>query len=160
MKLFYIGILISALTIQACSVVEGDFVEQDNSTDLTFDNVFPTSSIDANNILRGDVTKSWETSAFTIESANGFQTCRLDDQIVLDADGTYAYDGGSVLCGAEDNEKNRSGSWTLDVDARLLILDEGTDNEFSLYVESLVESEIVVSTSYRGLAILGKFRSN
>lgn len=161
MKLFYIAaLMISSITFFSCGVVEGDLTEQENSTDLLFEDVFPTSAIDANTILRGNVVKSWETTAFKIESVNGYQECRLDDKISLDGDGTYSYDGGTMLCGAEDNEKVRTGTWTLDVESRILTLDEGEGNEFTLYVESLVESEIVVSTSYYGLAVLGKFTSN
>lgn len=94
MKLFYIAaLMISSITFFSCGVVEGDLTEQENSTDLLFEDVFPTSAIDANTILRGNVVKSWETTAFKIESVNGYQECRLDDKISLDGDGTYSYAG-------------------------------------------------------------------
>jgi hypothetical protein len=154
MKKFQYVLIAACLTIFSCSVVE-DGVEPEEMV-VDFDNAFPSNSADVNNYLRSLNGKSWRATQFTIASMDGFQACRLDDVITLNSDFTYDYDGGTLLCGAEDNQKIKSGTWTIDNDTRMMQFDKGSDHEVEVYIESLTETELVYSTSYLGLAILGK----
>lgn len=144
------------LSASACSVIVEESTDSGVTT-IDFENTFPSSIIDANAFLVGSENRTWTTLAFTIEGVNGFQNCRLDDQIRLNDDHTYAYDGGNMLCGAEDNEKLKSGTWSMDAASRTLTFDEGEDQEAVLYIESLTENEIVISTHYYSWKVVGKF---
>lgn len=150
--------LFCVVALAACSVVvEETTGDIDESSNITFENVFPNSIIDVNAFLLGGDSRTWTTVAFTIEGVNGFQNCRLDDQVQLNADNTYTYDGGSMLCGAEDDQKIKSGSWQLDADARTLTFNPNTEEESVFYVESLTEEQIVVSSHYYNWKVVGKF---
>lgn len=142
--------------VLGCSVVveDGSDIEVSN---ITFENNFPNSVIDVDSYLLGGSTRTWTTVAFTIDGVNGFQNCRLDDQIRLNDDQTYNYDGGGMLCGAEDNQKLKSGSWEVNASFRLITFDRGTDHESVFYIESLTEEEIVVSSHYYSWKVVGKF---
>ncbi|MEO9967534.1 MAG: lipocalin family protein [Reichenbachiella sp.] len=145
--------------LSACSVVVEESIDSsdpDVST-ITFANEYPASSIDANTFLLGGSSRIWQTIAFTIEGVNGFQNCRLDDEIELREDGTYYYDGGEMLCGAEDNQKIKQGEWRLDEESRTLIFDEGAETQTEIYIESLTEEEMVISTHYYQWKVVGKF---
>ncbi|MEO9805823.1 MAG: lipocalin family protein [Reichenbachiella sp.] len=143
--------------ITGCSVVVEEGNDASESNTITFENVFPNSLIDANTYLLGGGNRTWTTVAFTIEGVNGFQNCRLDDEIRLNEDNTYAYDGGTMLCGAEDNQKIKSGTWEIDAPSRTLTFDKGLDHESIMYIESLTSEEIVVSSHYYSWKVVGKF---
>lgn len=143
--------------LTACSVVEENSVGSSDTGTITYENVFPESIIDANAYLLGGESRTWSTVAFTIDGISGFQNCRLDDQVTLLDDNTYRYDGGTMLCGAEDNQKIKTGTWQLDANARLLTFDDGTSEESVFYIESLTNGEIVVSSHYYNYKVVGKF---
>lgn len=151
-----IRLFLLALAISACSVVEVEDIDNENA-EINFDSTFPNSAIDVNAYLLGGESRTWTTLEFTIDGVNGFQNCRLDDQIQLNSDKTYSYDGGDMLCGAEDDQKLKSGIWEVDVDNRILTFDAGTDQEAIFYIESLDAEEIVVRSQYYSWQVLGKF---
>ncbi|WP_420582007.1 lipocalin family protein [Reichenbachiella sp.] len=144
------------LVLCACSVVEEGQMDAENSA-INFDGTYPNSAIDVNAYLLGGESRTWTTLEFTIDGVSGFQNCRLDDQIQLNSDKTYDYDGGDMLCGAEDNVKLKSGTWEVDVDNRMLTFDSGTDHEAIFHIESLNAEEIVVRSQYYSWEVLGKF---
>lgn len=139
-----------------CSVVEVEQSTEERS-DINVDGTFPNSAIDVNEYLLGGSSRTWTTLEFTIDGVEGFQQCRLDDQIVLHEDNTYNYDGGDSLCGAEDDQKLKSGVWAIDVDKRTLTFDGGSAREAVFYIESLTEEAIVVSSHYYSWKVMGKF---
>lgn len=148
--------LLLIMVTTSCSVVEVDGMDSEGNT-ISFEDNFPASAIDVNTYLVGGATRTWVTVAFTIDGVNGFQNCRLDDQIRLNDDLTYSYDGGTTLCGAEDNQKLKSGNWEVNASNRTLTFDKGTDREAVFYIESLDEEEIVVSSHYYSWKVMGKF---
>ncbi|WP_109830439.1 lipocalin family protein [Reichenbachiella versicolor] len=150
-------IIIFIIGITACTVIESP---EEGIEAITFQNIFPTSQSETSSILNSTSNGTWKITGFEMESINGFQSCRMDDLITLKNDGTYDYDGGTKLCGAEDDQLIKSGTWILDYPSRVIIIDQGTENEFSLYIESLTENEAIFSTSYLGLDILGRFQKN
>lgn len=151
---FYI---ICLFIMAACSVVEEDRGDSSGTQTISFENIYPESIIDANAYLLGGASRTWSTVAFTIEGISGFQNCRLDDEITLMDDNTYRYDGGTMLCGAEDNQKIKTGSWDFDEGSRTLTFDRGTTRESVFYIESLTAGEIVVSSYYYNYEVVGKF---
>ncbi|UXX80050.1 lipocalin family protein [Reichenbachiella carrageenanivorans] len=155
MKNYRKYIWICLLVFWGCSVVTED--GEIGTEAFTFDDSFPASAIDAYTYLLGGASRTWITVAFTIDGVNGVQKCRLDDQIVLKDDQTYAYDGGNTLCGAEDDQKTKSGTWLLETSTRTLTFDEGTDRESQFFIESLTDKEIVVSSHYYSWKVMGKF---
>ena len=110
--------------------------------------------------LHGGNTKSWAAQGFTISGISGFQQCRLDDNMVLGEDGTYQYDGGETLCGAEDNQRLKTGTWEIEFDESMLIFNKGTQIEYQVIVSGLDENTIVLDGTYFGLEIRGIYISN
>lgn len=115
----------------------------------------PASMSEFNMLFHGNTEKSWSTISFTIASMEGFQGCRLDDSMIINADGTYAYNGGSQLCGAEDTEENRTGTWRVNDSLDQLTFDEGTERSYNASLDALVQDTLVVSGTYIGLEIRG-----
>lgn len=142
--------------LSACSVVEEGQMDSENS-DIDYDSTFPNSEIDVNAFLLGGESRTWTTLEFTIDGVEGFQNCRLDDQIELKSDNSYNYDGGDMLCGAEDDQKIKSGTWEVNVENQTLTFDKGTDRESVFSIESLDAEEIVVSSQYYSWEVMGKF---
>lgn len=155
----YTLIFLSIISVYACNIVSLDESTStiDNLQSITIVNNFPLNSASLNTILTNQSTKSWTVTGFTIGGSNTFQNCRLGDKIVLNSNGSYSYDGGSQLCGAEDNKKIKSGSWEADFDNRILYFDRGTINEIEVYIETCESSKVIISTRYFGMAILGQF---
>ena len=156
MKLIKKFILVFLGFACSCSVVVEESSDLEVSG-ITFDDSFPNSVIDVNAYLLGGSSRTWTTVGFTIDGVVGFQNCRLDDQIQLHDNQTYDYDGGDMLCQAEDNQKLKSGTWELDASNRRLTFDKGTDTEAVFYIESLTADEIVVSSQYYSWKVMGSF---
>ena len=108
--------------------------------------------------LHGEENKSWEASGFTIAGITGFQDCRLDDQIVLHEDGTYEYNAGNFLCGAEDNQSSRNGTWSLNFSQSSIIFQVG-DDSFEAVVIGLDAEGIVLEGSYAGLPLTAHYQA-
>jgi len=164
-KMAFIGVLTLGAT--SCEVVELDNPEIEaalQSEPEPEEHVIPsTVPMDEAELLQyltdGD-TKSWNAASFTLESIDGFQQCRLDDTFVFDIDGTYVYDGGSTLCGAEDNTATRTGNWVIAMDNLQLTIDQGSPNEFSAEIIGFVENRIALKTAYMGLEVIGVYDAN
>jgi len=150
------------ISFGACDVVSIDsgMLPSESENSIVFEDLYPTSVANAHSVLTGAGSRSWSVSSFTIENISGFQQCRLDDQIVMNTDGSFAYDGGGLLCGAEDSDQLKSGTWSLDYTTRTLTFVPDIGDQIELYVETLTGQEVVFSTSYIGLDILGKLNKN
>ncbi len=99
-------------------------------------------------LLHNDSSKTWAADQFTIEGFSLFQQCRLDDVMTLHNDGTYNYDGGNQLCGAEDDTRLRTGTYTFDVDAATITFDAGTALEATATVVTLEAGTAVLEGQY------------
>lgn len=160
--------LLSVLAIaflSSCSVSDDD--EVSTATDAngnvvnTVDNgiVVATDSVNFRMLLTDSVFKEWKTSLFTLAGSTTFTDCRLDDIMLLFKDGTYNYQGGK-LCGAEDNEMNRNGSWELDYSNKKIYFDKGSSNEYVAEVIGLLNNELRVKGAYMGMEIRGLYKTN
>jgi hypothetical protein len=117
-------------------------------------------SVNFKTLIDGGASKTWMASAFTLAGLTTFTSCRLDDEMVLNADGTYTYDGGVNLCGAEDNQQMKSGTWTLDFSNTMLLFDVGTPNQASALVIGLTENEIRLDGSYMAMEVRGVYTAS
>ena len=121
-----------------------------NTSDVinTGSEIIPSDSVEFAALLHGNSSRVWSAEEFTIAGLSVFQSCRLDDQIQLINDGTYSYDGGSLLCGAEDNQQFRQGTWEIDFTNARLIFDRGTELETSGQVITLEDGVVVLGGEY------------
>jgi len=103
-------------------------------------------------LLTDSVSKTWDASVFLLAGSNTFTSCRLDDYFTFFTDGTYDYSGGR-LCGAEDTDKNRSGSWELDYTDKKIYFDRRTSKEYVAEVIGLQENELKVVGSYMRMEV-------
>lgn len=146
--------------VTACSIVELGNDEQIDGTDLSQVDLgsgdLPTESAVFGQMLHNNSSKIWRADEFTIEGLTGFLDCRQDDTITLSADGTYTYDGGTLLCGGDDNTRNKTGNWSFDFENKLLIIEPGTDNETSAKVVTL-ETGLITMTGIYTSDIFGIF---
>ena len=99
-------------------------------------------------MLHNDSAKTWEASEFALEGLSMFQGCRLDDVVTLLADGTYTYDGGTQLCGAEDDSRNRSGQYAFDATLGTLTFEPGTAAEAVAQLVTLEDGNLVFTAVY------------
>lgn len=120
----------------------------------------PSPIAEFRNMFHADTLLTWSAVSFTLAGFDGFQDCRLDDLIVVKSDGTYDYDGGEVLCGAEDSQRFRSGTWEIINNGNNILFDEGTNREYTAKVNGLGNSTISLSGEYLGLEIKGIYTSN
>ncbi|MCZ4410221.1 lipocalin family protein [Cryomorphaceae bacterium 1068] len=104
--------------------------------------------------------KTWLASAFTLAGQTTFTDCRLDDEMVFNVDGTYIYNGGNDLCGAEDNAQVKSGTWEIDFENRSIIFDKESNNEETAEVIGLSENEIRLQGSYMMMQVRGVYTAN
>lgn len=157
-------IFISTLLFTAgCEVVTVDGNNPNNNPDaglIPNDIDYPATSAELEQMLTNSDQKTWSSSAFEIEGISGFQSCRLDDQIMLTANGTFSYNGGDVLCGAEDRNRIRGGSWEVDFETRTISIVTDNEDQFDLLIESVNDVKIIFSGFYFGLEITGEFEAN
>ena len=160
----YLTILIPTILL-SCNVLE---VDQLNSTDggatvtdndLRGPNTVPTSSTEILTLLHENGEKRWDAEGFTLFGMNGFLPCRLDDQITLSVDGSYTYDGGNSLCGAEDNVRIKQGTWELSDDLESLVFTEG-ENTFVAALLGITSDQISLRSNYQGLEVNAVYTSN
>ncbi len=148
----------------ACGVVELDTPPPpdnggmpDPSGTVTGPNSLPADEATFVNFLTGDSTKVWQAVQFTLEGLNGFQNCRLDDQMTLSTDGSYVFNGGVQNCGGED-QAQAAGSWSLDFNnAQLSFVLDGEN--FQGEVTGLTEDQIVITGTYLGLEVEARYES-
>jgi len=161
MKKLLISMSATMLIFAACGVND----DEDNTNPST-DNTIGEADIVANDSIEfkthidGGTAKIWMASGFTIAGLTTFTECRLDDEFVFNADGTYTYDGGIDLCGAEDNERIKTGIWELDFRNRTILFDKGSSNEEPARVIGLNENEIRVNGSYMTMEVRGIYTAS
>ncbi len=118
----------------------------------------PSSEEQIESILVGDSKRTWKAYQFTLLGNAGFQNCRLDDQMVLSIDKSYSYNGGQVLCGAEDNKEFKSGNWFVQNDKLIFVENEQT--QYAAQILGLVQDTLVIRGTYLGLEIKGLYIAN
>ena len=163
-RLTFSGLFFLALFAFACSTAGEDEEEPVAALDAAGNmitkvedgSIAATDSMIFRTLLTDSVSKTWNTSLFTLGGSTTFTNCRLDDVMLFFTDGTYTYQGGQ-LCGAEDNQQNRDGSWEIDYTNRLIIFDKGTSNEYTAEVIGLQEDELRVKGSYMGMEVRGLY---
>lgn len=145
-------VLIFAVSI-SCEVV----TIEENTPNIAFTESFPDDLASLNSALTNESNRTWNITGFKLGESSSFQTCRLDDALALNADGTYSYDGGNELCGSEDNSRFKTGTWEVDFDSRTMYFDKGTEHEVEVFIESCQGSKVVFSSQYFGMKVLGQF---
>jgi hypothetical protein len=147
--------------ISACEVVDLESPESDLSSDekeqISSSNIKNTDSVSFRMLITGNQNKSWIANDFTLAGSDNLTFCRLDDELKFNADGTYNYDGGSQLCGAEDDSRIKSGTWKVLYSENKILFDEGLSNEYSADIIGLSESEIRLKGNYFTMEVRGKY---
>lgn len=160
MKRIFAPLIITLLAASACEVSESEMEGEESKNDeVQVVEGIPSNRDTVMMYLHGSSSKTWMAQSFTIASMSSFQTCRLDDQIELNQDGTYLYDGGASLCGGEDSEMSKSGSWSLDNDNQTIIFEESDGDSFNGTITGLNSTEISLSSTYVGLTVEGRYQS-
>jgi len=153
-----VGLVITSLILGSCELAT---LEQPQDEPEIFEpTTIPGSIAEFNAAFHGGTSKSWGTASFTLAGLDGFQNCRLDDKIEIKADGTYSYNGGAVLCGAEDNQPVRTGTWKVINEGTSILFDEATEREYTAIVNGLDKNTLSISGQYIGLNIKGIYTSN
>lgn len=147
------------LFITACSLVELDEpLDEDPMDGIDIPTTRPTTIEAFNMAFHGGSERSWTAISFQLAGFDGFQGCRLDDTMMINADGTYEYDGGENLCGAEDDTRMKTGTWEVINGGRNVLFDQGTSNEYMAEVNGFENGVIALSGQYVGLEIMGVYR--
>ena len=158
MKLKYSFLAVLILLIISCDVVDLEHPAEDTEDMMEIlPSTIPDSIEDFEYALHGGTERAWSTISFTLAGLEGVQDCRLDDVVSLRSDGTYTYDGGANLCGAEDNVRMRTGTWRLINNGNNILFDEGLSNEYTANVEGLEDNRLVLTGQYIGLVIRGVY---
>jgi len=155
-----IAIILALGSMQSCNLVELDETTDEAKVPVIVGpNTVPQTESVFMDYLHGETERSWTANGFTIFGINGFQDCRLDDTIILRADGTFTYNGGSTLCGAEDSQTVVNGSWEKTPDESSVVFVQG-NNQYTATVTGLNDSLVVLSGRYIGLDINGVYSIN
>ncbi len=104
------------------------------------------SATDLNRLQR-----TWEMVNFSYNgvAASMFNhTCRLDDAMAFQANGTYLYNGGAELCGGEDSAQQKSGTWDLDENLNFVLFDKGTIKELRANIDFFTDTNLNMSGTY------------
>jgi hypothetical protein len=153
----FIGLLIVSLNFSSCELVS---LEQPPDEPEIFEpTTIPGSITEINAALHGGSSKRWSSVSFTLAGLDGFQECRLDDIIEIKEDGTYSYNGGNTLCGAEDNQQIKTGTWKVIDNGASIVFDESSPREYTATVNGLDENSLSISGQYIGLNIKGIYNS-
>jgi uncharacterized lipoprotein NlpE involved in copper resistance len=158
MKKVLITLSAAALIFVACNENE-DESPANNTAGGTIDETEITAidSVNFKALVDGGSTRMWMASAFTLAGLTTFTSCRLDDEMTFNSDGTYIYNGGMNLCGAEDNQQMKSGTWEVDFSEKMLRFDAGTQNETAALVIGLSQNEIRLEGSYMAMEVRGVY---
>ena len=113
---------------------------------------------EAIDFLTGSSEKVWKTVDFTLSTSNSMTDCRLDDEMIFNAHGSYEFFRGLKACGGEDNRSRRIGSWEIDFDNRKLIFDKGNTMEYVSEIIALRDNEFRLKGSYFNLEVRGLFQ--
>ncbi len=147
---FKLSIFFMALFLSACNTFDqaafNEGFSLDDQKDYTVPTSLPSTEVEFSMQIHGGDKLEWLVKEVTLFGFPGSQSCRMDDQMILNADGTYQFDGGSVSCGGED-VTIRSGVYVLDYDNGELIFDQGSSDEVVVKVSGLDQGVIALSTS-------------
>lgn len=114
----------------------------------------------ADPLVFNQLTKNWVTSKFSfngIFAAMDVHSCRLDDALRISGTGKYTYDGGAELCGNEDNQQLKTGTWDLDENLNFIIFDKGEENELKVNIDFFEEGKLSVSCTWMGIPVSGEY---
>jgi len=151
-------LLIAGLIFNSCQLIT---LEQPESEPEIFEpTTIPGSISIFNDAFHGGNTKNWSAVSFTLAGLGGLQDCRLDDTIEINVDGTYSYDGGDTLCGSEDTQQVRTGTWKVINEGANILFDEDTQREYTATVNGFDQNTLSISGQYIGLSIKGIYTSN
>lgn len=148
------------ILIAACEVVE---LNSPNNGSNEENELIGNGQIDASDSvtfrrkISGTNDKNWITAEFTLAGSDNLTFCRLDDKMIFNDNGSYTYNGGNTLCGAEDNRRVRTGTWELDYKNHKIIFDRGSSNEYIAEIIGLTDNEIRLKGSYFNLEVRGKY---
>ncbi len=153
-----IAFFIVILSISSCELAElneppADSDMQDNNLPTTI----PATIEEFEQAFHEGSEKKWETISFQLAGFDGLQACRLDDTMMIKSDGTYEYDGGDLLCMAEDDTRIKTGTWEVINGGRGLLFDAGTVNEYEADVNGFEDGVISLAGQYVGLTITGVY---
>jgi hypothetical protein len=107
-------------------------------------------------VISGDSTRIWINESFVL-GVFGNLDCRNDDIFTFFSDGTYQYDGGSLLCGDSDNQQIVTGAWELDFENGRFIFDKDTDREAEARYIVLRDDLLRVSGSWNSIPIDARY---
>lgn len=128
----------------------GNEVSEVNEADI-----LANDSINFRTLLSDTTSKTWDASFFTLLGME--QPCRFDDVIVFIEDGTYQYSSGPNLCGAEDNQSSRTGTWEINYSTETIVFDKGSSDEYTADVIGLSEDELRLKGTYMGMEVRGLY---
>lgn len=155
------NVLVFSFTSCELTTLDEPGAEMENEIMEVFEpQTVPSTIAEFETMFHGNSQLTWSATSFTLAGFEGFQNCRLDDMIIVNADGTYEYDGGDVLCGAEDSQQNRTGTWEIMDNGNNILFDRGTNREYTARVNGLDDNTISLSGEYLGLEIKGIYTSN
>lgn len=162
MKKIFIALVPLVFLLIACDTSDNEPSNSMNDDSLTIerDEIVAMDEAEFKAIIDGDGEKVWEASAFTLAGLTTFTACRLDDSMTFKSDGTYEYNGGQDLCGAEDNAFIKTGTWEVNFDDATIIFDKGTSNEEVGEVIGMTETEIRLKGAYMMMEVRGIYTSN
>ncbi len=161
MKKVLLALSVSALIFAGCNESDDD-APSNTATDNTIGeaDIIAGDSLEFKTLIDGGDTKMWMASGFTLAGLTTFTDCRLDDEMVLNANGTCMYNGGMNLCGAEDNQQVKSGTWELDFANTTILFDKGTSREEAALVIGLSENEIRLDGTYMFMEVRGIYTAS
>jgi len=152
------------LGLFSCTVVDNeetlpiDNADNSNNSEILYNPVLISDSLDLVKKIAGDNMKTWTASRFTLSGSTLFTSCRLDDIMTFNRDGSYRYDGGNQLCGAEDNRRVKTGNWTTDFEKKTILFDEGTLKEYSAVIIGFSDTELRLRGTYMSMEVRGEYQ--
>jgi hypothetical protein len=147
-------VAISISLLASCKLASLEEPEKESVPSL------PSTLTEFEVLFHSNTQKVWKAQSFTLGSINGLQNCRLDDTMTIVSDGTYEYNGGQSLCGAEDSQRIKKGTWKILNNGANILFDEGTSTAYVAEVIGLESKKIVLRGTYFGLEINGTYVSN
>lgn len=165
-----INTLAIALALVACNTVELDQpilgpVNSDNNGNNNQPQI-QAGDIQANDMdeaiamIADSTTRLWRAAEFTLAGSSAMTGCRLDDMMTFNVNGTYEYNTGRTLCGAEDNRRVRQGTWSVNIDDQEVTFDEGTSSEYTAQILELNDSVMSLRGIYLNLEVRGRYTAN
>lgn len=145
--------------MSSCDVVEfAQTAAEDRASLIVEPTTLPASEVELEQAFHGGDTRIWQTISFSFANIDGLQECRLDDQMTINADGTYEYDGGNTLCNGADNQRNKTGTWEITNQGKNILFNAGRQDEYLADVTGFDDDLLAISGQYMGLTIRGIFQ--